>query len=107
MAVLVKGLKNGPLEISGAVTVLDYRQRVRRCRRSGLSLSLRPIKEQTLLRWQRRSRRLQLRRDSCQKYNCDGRGKDPDAWLNYSVVVLILMGINLDFGNGRCRYGYE
>jgi CDGSH-type Zn-finger protein len=24
MAVMVKGLKNGPLEISGAVTVLDY-----------------------------------------------------------------------------------
>ena len=24
MAVLVKGLKNGPLEISGAVRVLDY-----------------------------------------------------------------------------------
>ena len=25
MAVLVKGLKNGPLEISGAVKVLDYK----------------------------------------------------------------------------------
>ena len=25
MAVTVKGLKNGPLEISGGVTILDYR----------------------------------------------------------------------------------
>ena len=65
MAVLVKGLKNGPLEISGAVKVLDYEGKEYADARDPVYLCrCGQIKEQTLLRWQRRSRRLQVRRDS-------------------------------------------
>jgi hypothetical protein len=43
---MVKKLKNGPLEISGGVKVLDYkRKEFADARRSGLSLSWRPIKK--------------------------------------------------------------
>jgi CDGSH-type Zn-finger protein len=103
MTVMVKGLKNGPLEISDGVTVLDYKGKeyadagdpVYLCR-CGQSKS---------------------------KPYCDGShavvGLNPkkqpdkidlwrtreDARLNDPVVALILMGINLDYVNGRRRYG--
>jgi hypothetical protein len=73
--VLFKRLKNGPLEISGAVKVLDYKGKEYADAGNPVYLCRCANKEQTFLRWQPRSRRLQVRRNSRLRYAVMNEGR--------------------------------